>query len=80
MATHLTPLKSELRVYLNNGTSTTGAVRTVTVKLADLDATTMASATDEQLALIMAISRAAATMFTKSVYMTAVTESSELSN
>ena len=80
MAASLIPTKSELRVYLNNGTTTTGAVKTVTVKLADLNATTMASATTEQLTLLMTLSTTIADILTKSVYYTAITSTSQLTN
>ena len=80
MAATLIPLKSELRVYLNNGTTTTGAVKTVTVKLADLNPTAISTATTEQLALLMALSTTTTDIFTKTIYQTAITSTSQLTN
>lgn len=77
---NLEPMKSELRAFLNNGSSSTGAVRTLTMKLADLNADAMAAATTEQLALLLEISRKAAVVLTKSVYYTAVSSVSQLVN
>ena len=68
-----------LRAELNNGSTTTGAVRVIQLKLADINSSAdLTNATT--LSNLLAISQAVRNVLLKSVYQTTITQKSQLSN
>lgn len=77
MAARIIAEKAILKAELNNGTSTTGAVRVIQQKLADIDE--HADLTDSTvLDAILSISSTAANVLLKSIYQTTITQIGQL--
>lgn len=69
--------KNELRALLNNGTTTTGAVRTLTMKIGNLVKSTL---TAEQLAKATALASTLEAICTKSFYSLDIQTTSAITN
>lgn len=68
----IVPTKGEFKALLNNGTTTTGAVKTLTVKYAELNPQKAANLTESEMGLLAAISTAASATFSKSIFENAI--------
>lgn len=77
MAARIIAEKAVLKAELNNGSTTTGGIRVIQLKLADIDSgTDLTNSTI--LDTLLNISSAAASVLIKSIYQTTITQTGQL--